>query len=164
MAWRENLPWFYPPLLIIFHVDIFIIGLTALKIFPLGVIVVIAAAMATISTIMWYVFWGSVRKFTRNPEDEESGNGFKRGLGRYLSRYEEFLKSDSLRARLIKGGGNSVLFFIGLIPEPGSRVLGFMYCGMIQSKTGLFWLGLGNVLKTIGVAFLANEGMSFFAN
>ncbi|MBI2063221.1 MAG: hypothetical protein HYT61_03230 [Candidatus Yanofskybacteria bacterium] len=52
---------------------------------------------------------------------------------------------------LLKRGGYIAIFFIGIIPEPGFRVGGAIFCQIINSRKSLIALLMGNIVKTIGM-------------
>lgn len=54
---------------------------------------------------------------------------------------------------ILKAGGVIAMFFFGLIPVPGFRVIPDVLCGSARSKMGFTALAVGNFLKTVGVIY-----------
>lgn len=146
--WQSYLP--IP--LILLNVDTMVVAMRGFNLFEGFSLAVVGSSLAIITSGLWYYFFSFIAKSVKGPGKEILGTK----TARYLFRYDRFIKGNSLGVRMIRFFSYIGLFLICFIPEPGTRLGGAAYCGLRQSRLGLFFLTSGNVAKTILVAYGAN--------
>lgn len=123
-------------------------------------LILVAGALSTIELIFWYWFWGRLLAAAihakKVQESIEFGKQIKNELVEegYIERIKKFfinklngtLDNKGKVVRLIKAGGAFSMILAGISPEPGSRVIGIVFCRTTHWRRGFYYLAAGNVL------------------
>ncbi|MBI2670318.1 MAG: hypothetical protein HYX20_04205 [Candidatus Yanofskybacteria bacterium] len=174
--WLKFLPFLGIPIIRIVEVDTIVIP-TLLHYFSFWTTVTLASVVATLELIYIYFIVGRVEQLTQdmakkvarkvaegNPEFAKDiirdSNDVFSELKRLAAKLYYFTldKYGSLVALakttifpLLQRGGYLAIFLIGLIPEPGFRVGGAIFCQIVNSRKALIALLIGNICKTAGM-------------
>lgn len=174
--WLKFLPFLGIPIIRIIEVDTIVIP-TLLHYFSFWTTVVLASAVATLELIYIYFIVGKVEQLTQevakkvarkvaedNPEFakdivNESKDIFSKlkrlAIKLYyfaLDKYSHLIAlAKTTIFPLLQRGGYLAIFLIGLVPEPGFRVGGAIFCQIINSRRALVALLIGNICKTVGM-------------
>lgn len=153
MTKRERLSLtLLPAVLLILNVDGTVVLLRASGLFVGLWLAIVGAFLAVSSSWLWYYVFGIVARLAKNPTKPVLGSK----IGGVLVRYEGKLKGGSLFARILRFASYPGLFIAGLTPEPGTRMIGAVHCGLSRSRIGLVFLMAGNTTKTVLLAIFAD--------
>jgi hypothetical protein len=110
---------------------------------------------------LWYFAWGGLSKmitrwleadihFLKKIEGEADFSGYKDRIKVHFSRrYYKLLHQSKKVTFVAKSGGYFIMFFLGVCPYPGPRVMADFVCGTAHWKKGFVFLAIGNFVKTI---------------
>lgn len=79
--------------------------------------------------------------------------------------FNSYKKATDPKRRLmkwLKRGGNIGMFALGANPEPGTRMIGTIFCGTSGWKGGLYPLALGNIFRVAYMVGLWETMFRFF--
>jgi hypothetical protein len=147
-------------LLFLLNVDLVLVplfrkaGIQGLLLFAL------ASFLGTVGLICWFLFWSWFGKLVIQSRQVQEGINLGREIEKELrksglrDRIMDFLfrtfawatKKDNKIFKLLKAGGYFLMFAAGTIPEPGTRTASVIFCATSNSKRGLFFLALGDIL------------------
>ena len=152
-------PLFCALLIILLNVDWIIIPFLK-RAGVLGMpLLLIAWIMSTIELAFWYWFCGWLLnaaihakkvqdsiEFGKQITEELKGEGYiDRIKNFFIDKLNGALDGKNRITKILKTGGAFSLFLVGIIPEPGSRFVGVVFCRIANSKWGFGILALGNI-------------------
>ena len=146
-------------LISICNIDFLIIPwLKTINLSPLNIFVLVSL-LGSIELSYWYWFWGWFIKiveysqlvresieFSKEIAVDLKKQGFiDRVINYYAKRFNGATNKTSRLMKWVHRGGYVSAFVIGLIPEPGIRIAGVIFCKSIQWRTGFVALMAGNI-------------------
>jgi len=156
------IPWpFLPSIIVMFlNIDFVVIPFLKNKGLNIWELFFISSFLATLELGYWYWFWGWLIKTIKTVGPIKDSIAFGKEIGRDLKRQgllerikEFFLKKYSWATdhnnrvlKWIRRGGHISLILAGVMPEPGTRTIGVIFCRTLKSKLGFVSLSFGNVL------------------
>ncbi len=120
----------------------------------------LASILSTIELTFWYWFWGWLIRMVIRAKSIRESISFGKEIGGELKRegYIDRIKNFFVRkfywaisrknriARIVRAGGALSMVLIGAFPEPGTRIIGIIFCRTARWKNGFYFLALGNIL------------------
>lgn len=120
----------------------------------------LAGFLSTAELVFWYWFWGWLIKKVIRAKDVRESIDFGKQIGSelkkegYIERVKMFfvqkfywaINRKNRIAKMVKTGGAFSMILIGAFPEPGTRIIGIVFCRTTRWKKGFYFLAIGNIL------------------
>jgi len=159
-SFKKNWPFLAATAVALLNIDLIVIpfllkaGFAGLRLFA------IASVLSTAELIFWYWFWGWLIKRVIRLKNIQESIEFGKEVGNELKRegYADRVKSFFVQkfhwaisrknriARTVRTGGILSMVLIGAFPEPGTRIVGIVFCRTAGWRTGFYFLAAGNIL------------------